>query len=172
MKTCLLVLAFILVSLNAGAFEFQIEYNAEAVEADKARIEKIEKKVIEIVKTEAFKDSVVRYNNYSCYNSKNLPRDVRGIQDVVNHIDKAVAKIKVRFYRTSPTVLGSTSGNEISFNLNNFATRSDKAIANTLFHESLHTLGYGHCGKNNIRLFPKIKRSVPYKLGDFVEKLY
>jgi ssRNA-specific RNase YbeY (16S rRNA maturation enzyme) len=97
---------------------------------------------------------------------------VKTAQDVLNHLEAATAKIKIKFFTASPNILGSTSGNTISFNVNNFATRPDKEVANTLFHESLHTMGYGHCGKNNIRLFPKIKRSIPYKLGNFVEELY
>ena len=173
MKTTLSLIALSLcLSQAAHAFTFNIEYIGESKPADVERIEKIKLRIEEVVKTDAFKDLVVRYNNYSCYNKKNLPSGVSTTQDILNHIEKAAPSIKVAFYQTSPNVLGSTSGKTISFNTNNFITRTDASVGNTLFHETLHTLGYGHCGKNNIKLFPKIKRSVPYKLGDFTETLY
>lgn len=173
MKTSLVVITLLFcLSQAAQALTFNIEYIGESKPADVERIEKIKLRIEEVVKTDAFKDLVVRYNNYSCYNSKNLPSGVSSTQDILNHIEKAIASIKVAFYQTSPDILGSTIGKTISFNTNNFITRTDASVGNTLLHETLHTLGYGHCGKNNINLFPKIKRSVPYKLGDFAEKLY
>lgn len=170
MKTLFSAL-LVLTSLNLYAFDFQIEY-IDTAAADQERFERLKSRVLEIVKTDAFKDMVVRYDNYSCFDSGNLPSGVRTTQDVLNHLETAVAKIKIKFFSASPNILGSTSGNVISFNVNNFATREDKEVANTLLHESLHTLRYGHCNKNNIRLFPKIKRSIPYKLGDYAEALY
>ena len=167
----LFILAISLVSFSSHAFKFDIEY-VQTSTTDQERFERLKAKVEELTKTESFKDKVVRYNNYSCFNSSNLPQGVNSTQDVLNHLETATAKIKIKFFSASPNILGSTSGNTISFNVNNFATRLDKEVANTLFHESLHTMGYGHCGKNNIRLFPKIKRSIPYKLGDFIESLY
>lgn len=171
MKTILSLLALSFLSLNAHAFKFEIEY-VDASSEDIARFEKLKIRVETIIQTDSFKDMVVRFNNYSCFNSENLPQGVRTTQDILNHLETAVAPIKIKFYQASPRVLGSTLGNTISFNIVNFKDRSDASVANTLFHETLHTIDYGHCGKNNIRLFPKIKRSAPYKLGDFIEKLY
>jgi hypothetical protein len=102
----------------------------------------------------------------------NFPQNVSNIEESLNFIDQAQVQIDVSFFTANNSVVASTGINSISFNTNMFYYNDDAEVANTLFHESLHALGFSHCNKNNIRLYPKIKRSIPYKFGDFIEEIY
>ncbi len=98
--------------MSAHAFTFDIEY-IDASESQISRFEGARKRVEEIVQSEEFKDKVVRFNNYSCFSAPNFPAGVKNIQDVINHIDRVIAPIKIKFFSGSPRILGSTSGNTI-----------------------------------------------------------
>lgn len=64
-------------------------------------------------------------------------------------------------------VTASTSSRAIT--INEIYNQSLTSWTNTLFHEMLHVIGYGHCGKNDPRFHPKILKSVPYMAGDMME---
>ncbi len=149
-----------------------MSFKGDFEESDRIRLETIADRVKQLASSDQFKQKARLYDRYSCTSRGNFPDGVNNIEETLAYIDLAQVSIDISFFRANNSVVASTSDNEISFNQVIFANNDDSAVANTLFHESLHALGFRHCNKNNIRLFPKIKRSIPYKFGDFMEELF
>ncbi|MCM0605083.1 MAG: hypothetical protein KA715_03260 [Xanthomonadaceae bacterium] len=167
-----ILLAFILGVPNSHAFQISIQFGGDASSQVQAKIERVRDRVVAIVNSNEFKQEVMKISRFKCFDSDNLPEDVKTISDVLDYIEKTHAQIKISFFYEESRVSASTGTRIISFNTYHFNDAVDSETANTLFHETLHTMDFGHCGKNNIRFFPKIKKSIPYRFGDIVESLY
>lgn len=171
MHRILLSLIFIININTAHGFVFRLFFEEGVSQEQKERIERIAVRVEEVVITPEFAN-LAKSEKFKCFDRNNLPRGVQNIDDVLVDIAQKDAIIRIAFFTSNNSVVGSTSGNLISFNTTFFDRNEDARVANTLFHEALHSVGYGHCGKNNIRFFPKIKKSVPYRFGQFVQSLF
>jgi hypothetical protein len=167
----LILLSLLLVN-STYAYEIKMNFAGNVVEADRTRLENIAERVKVLASTEEFKSKAREYNNYSCTALYNFPQGVTNVEESLNFIDTAKVEINISFFTANSNVVASTGTNSISFNTNMFYANDDSEVANTLFHESLHALGFRHCNKNNIRLYPKITRSIPYKFGDFIQAIY
>ena len=166
----LMALAVVFLSLSSSiyALEYQFSFDETLDSTAQVRVHRIAERIIEITGSQEFQDYVVQ-NKYACYNQSNLPDGVNTKEDVLSHLKNVTIKMNLALLPASSNVMGSTSGQNVSINEYHFNNSTDAAIANTLLHEGLHTIGFGHCGLNNIRLFPWIKKSIPYRLGNFVE---
>ncbi len=168
------ILLFFSVIQLAEAYQIKMIFDADEAnsQADQMRLERISERVSVIAKSEEFKQKALNFTNYSCMQAYNFPVGISSIDESLAFIDTASVEIKIKFFEANNSVVAVTGTNSISFNRKMFDRNSDAQVANTLFHESLHALGFRHCNRNNIRLFPKIKRSLPYKFGDFVQALW
>jgi len=168
----LIVLTIAITISSVHAYDIKMNFSGAIQESDKARLETIAERVKILASSEEFKNIARTYSTYSCSDSYNFPNNLTNIEESLIFIDSAKVEIKISFFTANSNVVASTGANSISFNTNMFYHNDDAEVANTLFHESLHALGFRHCNKNNIRLYPKIKRSIPYKFGDFIQELY
>ena len=170
MKTIFLLA--ILTSFDSHAFTLNIEFDETVTPDLQKRILDTRQKMEELVKTDLFKNKMMSFQNYSCFNANNLPENVTNLSEAYENILQAVGEIKISIFEENSSTIGSTSGNHISLNNYFLKQEKDSALANTLLHEGLHSVGYGHCGQNNPRLHPKIIRAIPYRLGNLVESIY
>lgn len=174
MKTIILLTSAIL-ALPTFAFELTLDFSRDISKdtVSRARIEKIKNRIENLLSTDDFsalaQDPI---RTYKCFNRKNLPANVSTVSDAVKFVNDTKTTVQISFFTEDSSVVGSTSGKHISFNTVFLAQNTDAEVANTLFHETLHTLGFGHCGVNNVRIFPRIKKSVPYQFGDILEEIY
>jgi Flp pilus assembly secretin CpaC len=166
-----IILSLLLIN-SSFAYEIKMNFAGEIADTDRVRLENIAQRIKVLASSSEFKQLAREYREYSCTDLYNFPQNVSNIEESLNFIDQAQVQIDVSFFTANNSVVASTGVNSIAFNTNMFYANSDSAVANTLFHESLHALGFSHCNKNNIRLFPKIKRSIPYKFGDFIQEVY
>lgn len=174
MKKIILLMTTLL-ALPTFAFQLSLDFSRDTSNniESQARIEKIKNRIENLLSTDDF--SALAQDparTYKCFNRKNLPMNLFTVSDVVKFVSNAQASVQISFFTEDSSVVGSTSGNHISFNTVFLAQNSDAEVANTLFHETLHTLGFGHCGVNNVRIFPKIKKSVPYQFGEILEEIF
>lgn len=88
--------------------------------------------------------------------------------------DKTEVKLKLmgikRFKPWYRNVTAETNNDVIEMNPK-FIKRPKSEIANTLIHEWLHGVGYGHI-YNNPRRYPQILESANYVIGEMVETHY
>lgn len=157
---------------TSHSYEIKMNFKDNVPDADRSRLESIAERVKILASSDEFKAMAKAFRNYSCTTLYNFPQGVTNIEGSLDFIDTAKVEIAIGFFTQNSSVVASTGTNSISFNTIMFNRNTDAAVANTLFHESLHALGFRHCNKNNIRLYPKIKRSVPYKFGDYIEAVY
>jgi hypothetical protein len=87
---------------------------------------------------------------------------------VLKKIQESSFEIELQSEKLSDVVTASTSYDVIT--LNHDYEQSVQDWSNTLFHEMLHVIGFSHCGLNNPRIFRYILKSVPYKVGDYMEE--
>lgn len=172
MKKLLITLSLLILHSYVHAYDIEMNFKQPFEEQDRARLLQIAERIKILVSTDEFKSKARQFTNYSCTQAYNFPQGVSDLEEALDFIETAVINISISFFRANNSVVASTGIDSISFNKNMFETNSDAAVANTLFHESLHALNFRHCNKNNIRFFPKIKRSIPYKFGDYIEELY
>lgn len=90
-------------------------------------------------------------------------------EEIIQKIQDSHFEIIIQADTLGDRVTASTTDNIITINQN--FKQDNFSWTNTLFHEMLHTIGFGHCGHNNPRIYRKILRSVPYLGGDMMEEV-
>jgi predicted Zn-dependent protease len=160
-------------SFQAHAFNLEIRYDQSVTPEYRARIDGMFKRIYEVIETPEFQEKVLAYD-YTCFKQNSLPSEVTNNQEILEYLESAQNYMVIKLYDAGAGINASTNPytQTVSINRKNLEWRKDSSVANTLFHEALHVIGFGHCNKNNIKLYPWIQRSIPYKLGDFLEELY
>jgi hypothetical protein len=88
--------------------------------------------------------------------------------EIASEIERSFFKFNIKTDVLGDRVTAHTIGTTITLNSN--FEQSELEWSNTIFHEMLHVIGFGHCGKNNPRIYKKILKSVPYLGGDYMQE--
>lgn len=89
-------------------------------------------------------------------------------ESIAKEIEDSYFRFNIHTAVLGDRVTAHTIGSTITLNSN--FEQSELEWSNTIFHEMLHVIGYGHCGKNNPRIYRKILKSVPYLGGDYMQE--
>ena len=155
---CLLVLG-----ANAFAQDYQGKRIHARINVEKNLYEKITKALDLIergLEEPNFYQKIAETKKFTCLT---IPED-----QILKTIQESPFEIELQSEKLSDVVTASTSSNIIT--LNHAYDQNVQEWSNTLFHEMLHVIGFSHCGLNNPRLFRFILKSVPYKVGDYMEE--
>lgn len=87
---------------------------------------------------------------------------------IASEIENSYFRFNIQTAVLGDHVTAQTIGSTITLNSNFDQTQLQ--WVNTIFHEMLHVIGFGHCGKNNPRIYRKILKSVPYLGGDYMQE--
>lgn len=167
MKTILLTILF---SLSALAFDYELKFNKKVSKSHKQKINKASV-LLKQALLEIYFDSVVySFPQINCLSlAEGDHTGLSSREDVIEYLKniKVTANIKT-YFTLSRSTTAKRDGNTIYFAKHQM-NRSEKSIANTLFHELLHVAGFGHCNDNNRN--ERTENTIPYLLGDFIEQL-
>lgn len=159
------IFCFCLLALGANAFAQ--DYHGKRIHAriniNQNLYEKISKALDLIergLEQPSFYQKIADTKKFTCLT---IPHD-----QVLKKIQESSFEIELQSEKLSDVVTASTSYDVITLNHDYEQTVQD--WSNTLFHEMLHVIGFSHCGLNNPRIFRYILKSVPYKVGDYMEE--
>jgi hypothetical protein len=157
---CICVLLF---GIEVFAQDFQGKRIKAHINVDKNLDEKITK-ALELIERglqePSFYQKIAETKKFTCLT---MPHD-----QVLKIIQESTFEIELVSEKLSDVVTASTT--ESTITLNHDYEQNVQAWSNTLFHEMLHVIGFSHCGLNNPRIFRHILKSVPYKVGDYMEE--
>lgn len=154
---------FLFLSLEAFAQDYQGKRIHARINVDQNLYKKIVSALDLIergLEEPSFYQKIADTKKFTCLN---MPQD-----QVLKTIQESPFEIELLSEKLSDVVTASTTANTIT--LNHDYEQSVQSWSNTLFHEMLHVIGFSHCGLNNPRIFKFILKSVPYKVGDYMEE--
>ena len=161
---------------DALTFETNIRtVNFDAVQRDKvlAAAQLIKK----VVGSEAFRQGVLNYTyngvrafaNNDGYSNEQIYRIIIDGAEVLNNLQNNMLDVELELYYQNSITIGYTypDSTRIWMNTKYFDTYTPYQVADNLFHEWCHKLGFTHASSKT----EERSSSVPYALGYLVERL-
>ncbi len=161
----LTIIFLTLFSLQTLALEIHFEVDSTFEGVMKSDVEEAIQKLNYALSDKRLWAAIEGIEEYTC-----LTPPYENPQNIIELLKERVIDIPLgTYWYWKKKVIAKTLNGKIYLNRKN-KKRSIKAWSATLFHESLHVLGIGHCGKNDVSKYPYIKQSIPYQWAEILSQ--